>query len=94
MPKKHGKHQTVPKELKPGVAWLRDLEGVSKIVLGRTENCRTRFSAGHVSLTADIPAGFKARGYFGAGIVDMCVYISDQTKREGIRKAVEERFGD
>ena len=92
MSEQSGKHKTIPKELKPHVAWLRSLELVTKVVCGRVENCRTKYPCGYLALRGDEPVGFKVRGYFGSGVMDFYVYLSAPDKREEVKNLVLERF--
>ena len=92
--KKVGKHQTIPRELKPHIEWLRSFSDVTKVVCGRIENCRTAFPAGYLTFNRDEPVGFKVRGYYGAGVMDFYVYIPSIEKRAELKGLLQKRFGE
>lgn len=90
--KRHGKHQTIPKELKPHIEWLLGLPSVKKVVLGHVTNCRTNYPSGHMAFNRNEAVGLKLRGYFGSGTMDFFVFLNDPKDRENVKVLLEYRF--
>lgn len=87
----HGKHKTVPRELKQTVAWLNRQPEIKKIVLGRTEVCRHKYKNGHLNCRSATEAGIKCTGYFGSGILDLFLVI-DAEHISNIQQKIEDKF--
>lgn len=88
---KRGKHKSLTSDLDRSVRWLESLPAVTKVVLGRTENCRHTYSPGFIRHQRDIPGGFYIKGYSGNGVVDIYVGV-EPSERENVKALILERF--
>lgn len=73
MASKRGKHQSIPKELKPLAARLEGNPLVKKMILGFSENARHSFAPGKAKLQFITDAGFKLKTYSGNGVTEVFV---------------------
>ena len=86
-----GKHKSVPRELKKNINWLENKLGL-KIILGLSACARHKFSPGHIKLVGQTPAGFRARGYSGNGVIDFFIVCRDEELAELILNKFEIAF--
>lgn len=85
------RHKTVYQGAKRDFAWLEALPFVSKVIIGRTENCSHKYVEGTIRATADVPAGVKCKVYSTVGVTDVVVYCADDQKK-ALREKLTERF--
>lgn len=87
-----GKHTTLDKHLKGHIRWVENIPEVQKVVLGISEACRHKYPPGHLRFKMDVDGGIKVNGYSGKGVIDIFIKIEPISKREEIKKMLEERF--
>ena len=63
-----------------------------KIILGLSACARHKFSPGHIKLVGQTPAGFRARGYSGNGVIDFFIVCRDEELAELILNKFEIAF--
>lgn len=88
---KRGKHKSLTSDLDRSIRWLESLASVTKVVLGRTENCRHSYTPGYIRHQRDVPGGFYIKGYSGNGVVDIYVGVTD-TARETVKALMLTKF--
>lgn len=88
---KRGKHKSLTSDLDRSIRWLESLPAVTKVVLGRTENCRHSYPPGFIRHQRDVPGGFYIKGYSGNGIVDIYVGV-EHTAVETIKELIKSKF--
>lgn len=88
-----GKHKSATSDLDLSLRWLESLKFVTKVVLGRTENCRHSYPPGHLRYKREAKGGLKLNGYSGNGIIDVFVRCDDINKEEIVKK-IKEKFHD
>ena len=92
MPHKHGRHQTLSKNLRRSVDWLENRPGVKKVVLGLAEACRHRRSPGDLKVRRATDAGLHLNGYSGTGVIKLFL-VCDADRRDDLRRAIADRWG-
>ncbi len=91
---KMGRHKSVDRNLRQSISWLKSLDGVSKVVLNRTDNCRHKFTPGHLRIQRIDDAGLHINAYGGNGVVVAFVRIKPIEMLDGIRDQIEAKFKD
>lgn len=87
-----GRHKSIDKHLKSHILWVEHIPGVQKVVLGISEACRHKYPPGHIRFKSDVDGGIKVNCYSGKGITDVFIKIEPISRREEIKKMIEERF--
>ena len=90
---KIAKHKSLGKDLKRSVDWLQKFESVTKVVLGRVEACRHKYSPGHIRVQMDKAGGISSKGYSGNGVMDIFIRINPIEDRDDIKQRIEDKFG-
>ncbi len=88
---KRTKHTSACNDLDRSLRWIEGLPIVNKIILGFTENCRHRYTPGHVRVQMDCRGGVKAIGYSGNGIINFFIRV-EPDHLETLKKEITERF--
>lgn len=88
---KLGKHTSLDKDLKRSVNWIQDFACVTKVVLGRVEAARHKYSPGTLRYKMDSPGGIKVNGYAGGAVFDIYVKVEEDQK-EKLIDAIGERW--
>ena len=87
-----GKHQSMDKNLKRSISWLKKIPSVTKIVLGFSECCRHKFSPGFLRFKSDVDGGIKINGYSGKGVTDIFVKIEPISQRDTVKAHLLKKF--
>ena len=90
---KMAKHKSLGKELKRSMDWLAKFDSITKIVLGRVEACRHKYSPGHVRTQMNKDGGIAVKGYSGNGVMDIFIRINPIEDRDHIKQRIDEKFG-
>jgi hypothetical protein len=69
------RHKSLDKHLRPAVAWLRALAGVTRVVIDRTCACSHRLPPGHLRLVRSEPGGLRVKAYGGGCITSLFVAV-------------------
>lgn len=85
------KHRSACCDLDRSLRWLESFEEVKKLVLGLTENCRHKYTPGHIRFKSNVSAGIKVNGYSGNGVIDIFIRIEPDDV-EFIKTKIIERF--
>jgi len=89
---KKAKHKSLGKDLKRSIDWLQKFDSVTKVVLGRVEACRHKYSPGHIRTQMDKDGGISIKGYSGNGVMDLFIKIDPIEDRDDIKQKIEEKF--
>jgi len=92
--KKHGKHQTLSKEIKFQIQKIENLPGVKRIIIGPTINKRSKNktnqgsggNVGSLKYQSDIDSGIKIRANTSRGTMTLYIYCDD---REIVKDFIE-----
>ena len=90
---KMAKHKSLGKELKRSMDWLAKFDSVTKVVLGRVEACRHKYSPGHIRIQMDKDGGISIKGYSGNGVMDIFIKVDPIKDRDGLKREIEDKFG-
>ena len=90
---KIAKHKSLGKDLKRSVDWLQKFDSVTKVVLGRVEACRHKYSPGHIRFQMDKDGGISTKGYSGNGVMDIFIRINPIEDRDDMKREIEDKFG-
>ena len=88
----HGKHKSLDKKLKKSIKWIYKQKSVKKIILGISENCRHKYSPGHIRFKHNAKKGMKVNGYSGTGIIDIFIKIEPLSERDYLKKKIDNYF--
>ncbi len=77
MAKKFARHQTIHSSLKKQVDHLRDLPGVSRIIIGPSRGIRHNRPVGSIKVQSNVPTGIRVLGYSDRGVSEFYVITSD-----------------
>ncbi len=90
---KKGRHKTVPKELKPTIAWLESFDEIKRVIIGISESCRHTYTPGTIRVRSAVLGGLSVNGYGGNGVTDIYVCVSPLERIDDVVAMIEERFG-
>jgi hypothetical protein len=90
---KKAKHKSLGKDLKRSIDWLEKFDSVTKVVLGRVEACRHKYSPGHIRTQMDKDGGIAIKGYSGNGVMDIFIRIAPIQERDEIKQEIAKKFG-
>jgi len=77
MAKKFARHQTIHSSLKKQVDHLREVPGVSRIIVGPSRGVRHNRPVGSIKIQSNVPTGIRILGYSDRGVSEFYVITSD-----------------
>lgn len=86
------RHQSLDKNVKQNIEWIKTLPTVTKIVIGISESCRHKYPPGHIRFRIDVPGGIKVNAYSGKGVTDIFIKIEPISQREHTKTLIQKRF--
>ena len=88
---KLAKHQHLDHELIRSLRKIEKLEGVTKIVLGRKDNCRHKYTPGYLRCMQPIDGGLRLNGYSGRGVQSILVFTDGATTNSFIQTILDKQ---
>ncbi len=88
---KRGRHKSAAPDLNRSLKWLESKSEVQKLILGFTENCRHKYTPGHIRCKSEVKGGLKVNGYFGGGVIDIFLHVEPEHV-ESVKQLIKERF--
>ena len=82
MTTRRGKHMSLCPKSDVARKKLEKHPHVKAVILGTTDNCRHKSSAGTIQFMSFIPSGVKAKCYTGNGVVKMYIYCEKEHAEE------------
>lgn len=87
-----GRHKSLDKHVKRSINWVERLPGVTKVILGFSENCRHKYAPGHIKFKMNVSGGIKVNAYSGSGVTDIFIRIDPIELREQVVTKIAQRF--
>jgi hypothetical protein len=89
---KKGKHVSVSKEVRQSISWLENFFEVKRVIIGRSEACRHRYSPGTLRTRSVVLGGININAYGGEGVTNVYVQISPKEKIADMVEMIKEKF--
>jgi hypothetical protein len=74
---KRGRHTSLCSSSDRTIKRLESSPFITKIILGKSENCRHKYSPGTLKIQREENAGFKVNCYGGNGVTTIYIYCDE-----------------